>query len=174
MNLSIRHSTASELRDLMRIHREAFGSEAEPELTRALLHDTGGAPHVSLVAIENGILVGHVLLTRLKVGNDRDGCAILCPLAALPGAQRKGVGTALVTAAQTAATEMGIDTICVLGDPKYYGRFGFVDACRKGLLPPFTLPPEYSEAWQVWPESTTRKGQSRPADALMKPEFWDA
>lgn len=173
MTLTIRHSTSSDLPDLMQVHRDAFGGETEAELTRALLHDPGGAPHVSLVAVEHGILVGHVLLSRLNVGNDQDGGAILCPLAALPGAQGKGVGTALVTAAQSAAAEIGIDTICVLGDPRYYGRFGFVDAFRKGLLPPYPLPPEYREAWQVWPENTARNGRSRPAEALMKPEFWD-
>jgi len=174
MTLTIRPAILSDLPDLMRVHREAFGGDAEADLTNALLQDSSGAPRISLAAIQNNAIVGHVLLTRLSVDDRQNGSAILCPLAIVPDAQGQGAGGLLIRAAQAACADMGIDTICVLGDPEYYGRFGFVTAIAKGLLPPFPLPPEYHTAWQVWPDHTERNGQCRAADALMKPGYWNA
>lgn len=55
----------------------------------------------------------------------------LAPLAVLPGRQGWGIGSALVRAALARAKEVGWAAAFVLGDPAYYGRFGFAaDAAR--------------------------------------------
>jgi putative acetyltransferase len=60
----------------------------------------------------------------------------------VPAAQRQGIGTALVAAGLKAARARGGDLAVVLGDPAYYGRFGFLPAARQGLTWEHDAPPE--------------------------------
>ena len=103
----------------------AFGGEAEARLVDALLRD--GDCVLSLVAISDGVLCGHVLFSRLMViGDDGSFSAVaLAPLAVEPRFQRRGIGTALVEEAHRCLAQNGETLSVVLGEPTYYGRFGY-------------------------------------------------
>lgn len=102
--------------------RSAFGRAEEAELV-ARLRDAEDVLF-ELVAVEDGGVVGHILMSRLWA--DSPGLyAALAPLSVLPNRQRAGVGAALVTASLDAARDVGCHGVLVLGDPAYYGRFGF-------------------------------------------------
>jgi predicted N-acetyltransferase YhbS len=76
-----------------------------------------------LVAVDEKLVVGHVL----GAWGDVDGRAIvgIAPLAVAPGHQHRGVGTALMTELLAHAVRKGLPMVVLLGDPGYYGRFGF-------------------------------------------------
>lgn len=50
--------------------------------------------------------------------------------------QRAGVGSALVHAFNAAADALDYGVAVLLGDPKYYSRFGFVLGLAHGIVPP--------------------------------------
>jgi putative acetyltransferase len=65
----------------------------------------------------------------------------------LPAYLRRGIGTALVTAGVAACRELKVPFIVVLGDPGYYGRFGFEPASRHGLTSEY----DAGDAFQMLP-----------------------
>ncbi len=142
----IRPARDSDLRAVLDVHRAAFDTDAESRLVDALVAD--GDAVVSLVALQNAVLVGHVLLSRVRIdGAEWLRALSLAPIAVRPEAQRKGVGSALVEAALQSAREQGWDAVIVLGHPEFYPRFGFVEAIPQGILPPWPEVP--SAAWMI-------------------------
>ncbi|MFD4658029.1 GNAT family N-acetyltransferase [Kitasatospora sp. NPDC058444] len=128
-----------------RVHMAAFPGPDEADLVDALRRDPAWLPGLSVVAVDGaGLVIGHALLTRLRVGDGR-GLA-LAPVAVAPEWQRRGVGELVVRAALAAAEEAGEKLVVVLGDPEYYGRFGFAPAGRHEVTGPFEVPEEYFQA----------------------------
>lgn len=89
-----------------------------------------GVVTLSLVAEQDGEVIGHILFTPVIVSDgDSSWTAIaLGPMAVIPAWQRRGIGTALIINAFDACHENGENVIVVLGHPSYYPRFGFVPA----------------------------------------------
>jgi putative acetyltransferase len=118
----IRYARPTDHGDIATVVTAAFGGADEARLVEQLR--AGGDAMFELVAEEAGDLVGHVLFSRLWA--DREELyAALAPLAVRPDRQRQGVGGQLVRAALEAAPQFGAVGVLVLGDPAYYGRFGF-------------------------------------------------
>ena len=130
---------------IRRVHEAAFGRRAEADLVDALRGTEAWLAPLSLVAEEDGEVVGHVLLTRAALD---DGTALLAlaPVGVLPARQRRRVGSLLLDEALRRAAETDAVLVVVLGDPEYYGRFGFEQARDLGVTPPFPAP---DEAWQA-------------------------
>jgi putative acetyltransferase len=124
------------------VHRAAFavgagGEEVvEARLTDELREDVGFLPHLSLVAVRDGAVVGHVLGTRGWVEPLGTRAVGLGPLGVLPGEQGRGVGTALVHALLAVAEACEERVVALLGDPAYYRRFDFGPAADIGLAAP--------------------------------------
>jgi putative acetyltransferase len=126
------------------VHRAAFappdappGAEVvEARLTDELREDAGFLPHLSLVAVADGLVVGHVIATRGWVEPLGVPALGLGPLGVAPPAQRRGVGTALVHALAAVAEAADERLIALLGSPAYYGRMGFVPATELGIRSP--------------------------------------
>ena len=92
-------------------------------------------PALSLVATgPGGDVTGHVLCTRGHVGDVP--VLALGPLAVRPDRQRAGVGSALMHAVLGAGDALGEPLVALLGDPGYYGRFGFRLASEFRIAPP--------------------------------------
>ena len=85
-----------------------------------------GALAVSLVAVEKGRVVGHVAFSAVTIDGKRQGWYGLGPVSVEPARQRGGVGSALIREGLGRLRAMGAGGCVVLGDPAYYGRFGFV------------------------------------------------
>jgi len=111
------------------INRRAFGQEHVADLVDALRQR--GRVALSLVAVAEGRPVGHALYCGLRV-EGLDGAA-LGPLAALPAYQRRGIGSLLVRAGNARLLALGCRFIIVIGDPRFYARFGFERASQHGL-----------------------------------------
>ncbi|GGB42734.1 hypothetical protein GCM10011316_13310 [Roseibium aquae] len=72
--------------------------------------------------------------------------SLLGPLCVTPIRQKSGIGSALVREGLAREKADGSSACVVLGDPGYYGRFGFEAGHR--ITPPYPLPAGWSAAWQ--------------------------
>lgn len=118
----------------------AFGEADEAELVELLRAD--GAVTLSLVAVENGRIVGHVMFCPLTVRTLFGPAAALAlaPLAVLPSHQCRGIGTRLVRTGLEAVEAAGHRIVTVLGHPHFYARFGFTAEAAEPLYVPFPGP----------------------------------
>ena len=154
------------------VEEAAFGASEEANLVEALAADPAAAP-LSLLARSGGRAVGHVLFTAVTVGQSDVSAAILAPLAVVPDAQRRGVGSALVREGLAMLEQRGVRLVFVLGDPAYYSRLGAEPAEPLGLHPPHRV--SHPGAWRVWRLAGAPAGVAgvvRPARALQPPELW--
>jgi putative acetyltransferase len=126
--MSIRAATPRDREAIRLVEEHAFGQQAEAGLVDALV--TGGDAVAELVAEEEGQVVGHILFSRLLVqGEGKSFAAVaLAPLAVEPSYHGSGIGGALIREAHIRLRDAGETLSVVLGDPAYYGRFGYTHA----------------------------------------------
>ena len=174
----IREASDSDLNDVLRVERLAFGREEEAELVRALLSDPSAKPILSLLAFKDDLAVGHILFTTAHLTNHQNTTAIalLAPLAVVPDAQKQGIGGKLIERGLQILSRSQVDLVFVLGHPEYYPRHGFKPAGCLGLEAPYPIAQEHSDAWMVQalrPDVIgSVHGKLICADALNKPEYW--
>lgn len=106
----------------------------EVRLLAALRDSTAWLPRLSLVALQDEQVVGHVVCSRAWVG--QADVLALGPLAVRPKWQRSGVGSALMHAVLAAAEARDEPLVALLGHADYYPRFGFVRGDTIGIRPP--------------------------------------
>lgn len=120
------------------IERAFDGRPNEVELVRQL---RGSKERVySYVATLEGRVVAHAMYSPLGLEGREETVVTLAPVSVAPEAQGKGVGTKLVTDSLAELDRQGEPLIAVLGDPKYYSRFGFESAVRHGIQAPDGVP----------------------------------
>lgn len=180
--MDIRSTTASDVKDILRIHERAFGHDSEARLVEALLRDPSAEPRLSLLALDGACPVGHILFTRVRLSEPDNAIAsaiagaILAPLAVVPEAQKQGIGDGLITAGLDILTKSGTGLVFVLGHPGYYPRHGFAPAGQHGLLAPYPIPPEHADAWMVLALKPgligTVHGTVACCAELGRPELW--
>jgi putative acetyltransferase len=101
---------------------------------------------VSLLAEANEQIVGHVAVSPVQISNGADSWFGLGPISVLPAHQGQGIGTQLMEAAIQKLQARSAKGCVVLGDPNYYGRFGFAPVAGLVLL---GAPAEYFQAMSL-------------------------
>ena len=130
----IRYAKASDRQAIAEVLEAAFGRSDEAELVARLRADEDVM--FELVAEEDGDIAGHILFSRLWA--DRfELYGALAPLAVHPSRHRQGLGSKLVRSGVECAREFGCFGLLVLGDPAYYGRFGFSAAAAGEVSAPY-------------------------------------
>ena len=107
----------------------AFAKAAHADGNEAQIVDAlrvAGALRLSLVAESDGAIVGHVAFSPVRVAGRAGRIVGLGPVAVSPARQGQGIGAALIREGLTRIRAGGADGCVVLGNPGYYGRFGFV------------------------------------------------
>lgn len=143
-DFQIRTSTANDSEPIERLYTLAFAGEDLVPLVRDLLSQPSGI--MSLAALLDQAVAGHVCFSLCGVEGCRSEAALLGPLAVAPAFQKRGLGGALMRDGFDRLTRDGVARVCVLGDPAYYGRFGFVAETQ--ISPPYPLAAEWRTAWQ--------------------------
>jgi predicted N-acetyltransferase YhbS len=130
--LTIRQEKTSDAADREALLDAAYGPVRFEKPSERLRTGRAPARGLSFVASENARVVGTVRLWDVSAGPDRPAL-LLGPLAVDPAQRRRGVGSALTRHALQAAARRGHRAVLLVGDPAYYGRFGF-SAERTGSL----------------------------------------
>ncbi|MFC1543608.1 GNAT family N-acetyltransferase [Candidatus Neomarinimicrobiota bacterium] len=130
---SIRPEKSADREAISEVNIEAFGQADEANLVDTLRD--AGALIISLVAVRNDQVVGHIAFSPVNIASD-DGSFTalgLAPMAVLPEHQNQGIGSQLVEAGLKECLRSGHDLVIVLGHAEYYPRFGFVPAGPLGI-----------------------------------------
>ncbi|AGE17318.1 GNAT family N-acetyltransferase [Serratia marcescens] len=128
MNITLRHETPADVGAIATLTAAAFlhaehSSHTEQFIVNALR--AAGALTLSLVAEHNGTPLGHASVSPVALSNGAVGWFGLAPVSVLPACQNLGIGSRLIRRLLAELQERGAAGCVVLGEPSYYGRFGF-------------------------------------------------
>ncbi len=147
------------------VHEASFPTPLEARIVDGLR--AAGRLSVSFVAEDNGHVVGHVALSPVSIADAEVGLG-LGPVAVLPEFRWRGIAAKLIAEGLGECQRIGCGIVVVVGEPEYYGRFGFVSASKHGLRDEFGA----GEAFQVM---ELRAGATRDLSGVVcyAPEFHD-
>jgi putative acetyltransferase len=119
------------------LHRLAFGGAFEALLVDRLKDDR--LVVVSLVALDAGQVVGHILFSTLAVEIDGRPVASvsLAPMAVAPQRQGQGIGSRLVRTGLARLRLGPTEAVIVVGHAAFYPRFGFSAEVVRKLDTPY-------------------------------------
>jgi len=137
------------------VHRAAFEGEGEAALVRALRESPAYVPELALVAVDNGRVVAHIMLSRARL---RDAAGerkvlVLGPEAVLPSQSHRGIGARLLREALARARELGFPAVVEAGRPDYFRNQGFQPADHWGLTASLPLETALVSAVELAPEA---------------------
>ena len=117
-----------------RIERGQIGCPFEHWMVSEL-RKRDGILSLSIVAVVNESIVGHIICSKAEVRTLRGIIPVLNigPISVLPEYQRKGIGKALITNMLDKAKQLGYGAILFFGRPEYYPQFGFKEASLFGI-----------------------------------------
>ncbi|MBD2208802.1 N-acetyltransferase [Calothrix sp. FACHB-156] len=146
MNITIRKEVPGDVADIEALTTAAFlnmpySSHTEQLIVNAL-RDSGNLT-ISLVADADSKIVGHVAVSPVSISDASQGWYGLGPISVAPEHQGVGVGSQLMKQALATLRELGASGCVLLGNPKYYSRFGFKAEPSLVLA---DVPPEYFQA----------------------------
>lgn len=146
MDIEIRNESASDVAHIHRVTEQAFLNALHTDHTEQFIVQAlrkSEALTISHVAEVSGKIVGHVAISPVKISDGATGWFGLGPISVLPEFQGRGAGSKLMESSLAALEAIGAAGCVVLGDPDYYGRFGF--KVVEGLVFP-GAPAEYFQA----------------------------
>jgi putative acetyltransferase len=126
--LTISRDLGTRATEIATITRDAFRrryGSGDGEVAIVTRLRTDGDVIVELVALENGEVVGHAMFSRMTADPPQAQIAALGPVCVRIDRQGTGIGAAVIRAGMAACGEYAVAAVFVLGDPAYYGRFGF-------------------------------------------------
>lgn len=145
MGIVIREENNKDFNEVYEVIKLAFMNAEhtdhnEHNLVNKLRGSEAFVKELSLVAEDNDKIVGHIILTKIKIGNSES--LALAPLAVLPSYQKNGIGSKLIIESHKRAKELGYSSVIVLGHSEYYPRFGYEPASKWEIKAPFEVPDE--------------------------------
>ncbi len=131
--ITIRPEKPEDIPSVRIINEQAFGQPAEADIVDKLRQNCPEA--LSLVAEDEGYIVGHILFTPVTIETDEKSIRGmgLAPMAVLPERQREGIGSVMVEYGLKILQDRSCPFVIVLGHAEYYPRFGFKIASEHGL-----------------------------------------
>lgn len=127
-SLTIRNEQVADVDVISRLTEAAFQSAPHTSHTEQFIVDAlrrCGQLTISLVAVDGDAIVGHVAISPVTLSSGATGWYGLGPISVSPNRQGLGIGSMLMRAALEELQRLNGVGCVVLGDPDYYGRFGF-------------------------------------------------
>jgi len=147
MKIEIRQEKPSDYPAVFNLIKAAFrhdeiSNHNEHYLVEKLRKSKDFIPALSLVAISNNEIVGHVLMTKITIKNKTNSfiSLALAPISVKPEYQQQGIGKQLMLAAHNKAKEFGFNSIVILGHEDYYPKFGYKPMSNYKITMPFEAP----------------------------------
>jgi predicted N-acetyltransferase YhbS len=128
MAISVRPESAEDIGAIHSLTREAFRNAEHSSFTEQFITDAlrnSGMLTISLVAVDQGRIVGHLAMSPVTLSDATGGWYGLGPVAVSPARQCEGIGSLLILRALDTLRQQGAQGCVVLGEPRYYSRFGF-------------------------------------------------
>ena len=154
--MKIRQEQSADYAEIYDLVKNAFATAEvsdgdEQDYVNDLRKSDKYIPELALVAEENDTLIGHIMLTstQIKCGEKIFTELLLSPLCVELSHRKTGVGAALVCESFRLAKEMGYLAVFVVGDPKYYTRFGFKCAVGFGIINEGDIPAQFVMAHEL-------------------------
>jgi putative acetyltransferase len=142
MEIKIRKEEPKDIEQVRAILRAAFLSHAESKLVDALR--ANGKATISLVAVNGEQVLGYILFSPVATTPPSEANGLgFAPVAVHPTMQWQGIGSQLIREGLHACQELSYDYCVVLGDPKYYQRFGFQKASPFGIRNEYGVDDEF-------------------------------
>jgi putative acetyltransferase len=151
--IGVRTEKTEDHESVRRVNELAFGQRNEADLVDALR--ANARPYISLVAVADDQVVGHIFFSRVSVESEGGVFTAmgLAPMAVLPDCQNQGIGSQLVREGLKECQRLGHDIVVVLGHPNYYPSFGFAPASLKGLRSEYDVPDEVFMVVELVPDA---------------------
>jgi len=170
--MNIHKSKEEDRAALEQLYPLAFPDEDLLPLLRELLDEQDNI--LSLVTRkEDETLTGHVVFTICSVNGCSNKVALLGPIAVQPYFQKQGIGGTLIRKGFDFVREGGVSEVYVLGDPEYYGRFGFKQCDH--VCTPYDIPEAWRPAWQfinLLGEEPSIQGRLSVPKPWRYPKLW--
>ncbi|MBN1882882.1 MAG: N-acetyltransferase [Deltaproteobacteria bacterium] len=142
--VTIRREEESDRKEVYFLTEQAFRSDEEPRLVDRIRESDDFIHELSLVAIDDDTLVGHIIFSVMTIQTEGEDIPALClgPVSVVPEYQRRGIGSKLVRHGLAECQRLGYHIIVLVGHPEYYPRFGFRPANERGLSVDGDIPPD--------------------------------
>ncbi|MBX2877568.1 MAG: N-acetyltransferase [Saprospiraceae bacterium] len=144
MKIKLRQETPDDYSAVFKLIEAAFkdhpyGDHTEHFLVDRLRQSNAFIPELSIVADLDGEVVGHILLTKVKIKNENSTFAALslAPVSVKPSYQKQGIGGQLIREAHRVARSLGHQAVILLGHAKYYPKFGYEKTSKYDIHLPF-------------------------------------
>ena len=160
-DLVVRAATPADLAGIVAVVRKAFGHGLEARLVERL--EAEGRVAAAVVAVSERRIVGHALLSRLFLtapGRPALPALALAPVAVAPECQSRGIGSLIVSACLRLADPAL--PVFVIGNPAFYGRFGFEPAAGHAVSSRFDVASHFFMVRPARPASGRRDALGRP------------
>ncbi len=130
---------------------------AEQDFVKKLRASSNYIPELALVTEQDAKLVAHIMLTKTYVATDgsKFEALLLAPLCVALEYRKHGIGSRLVTKSFESAKNLGYRAVFVVGDPAFYGRFGFKSSALFGIKHIPLIPEQYVMVYELSPDALT-------------------
>ncbi|QWZ58944.1 N-acetyltransferase [Acinetobacter pittii] len=146
MNIIVRDEEITDIEAIEKLTKAAFQNAEHSSHTEHFIVNslrTQGQLTISLVAIEDGSIIGHVAISPVEMSSGEIGWYGIGPISVHPDKQGCGIGSLLMNKSLQKLKQLGAQGCVLLGEPSYYSRFGFKN------YPELVLPNVPSEYFQA-------------------------
>lgn len=138
--MTIRKAQTSNYQKIYDLVKNAFETAqvsdgTEQDFVERLRSGKNFIPDLEFIAEEQHELVGHIMMTKQQIQTETGIFTevLIAPLCVALPYRGQGIGGALINYAEEQAVCMGYTASFLVGNPDYYGRFGYQQAAHFGI-----------------------------------------